>query len=233
MKPKGTSKHTGRKRANDYIDLFICKSSPKQAAMFEHIIDERLSLRTLRIQDADELFAVVGANRAYLKQWLPWLDANTAPEHTRAFIQSILDQCARNEGFVCAILYERKIVGTAGYHPIKWNNRSVEIGYWLAEALAGHGIVTQCCRVLIEHAFTDLKLHKVLIPVAEENHKSRAIPERLGFKNKGVLRNAEWLYDRYVNHIIYSLSSQDWNRKITTANSLKFPLPHDSAKMSA
>jgi ribosomal-protein-serine acetyltransferase len=179
--------------------------------MFEHIIDERLSLRTLHIQDADELFAVVDANRAYLRQWLPWLDANTAPEHTRAFIQSTLDQCARNEGFACAILHDGKIVGTAGYHPIKWNSHSVEIGYWLAEAYTGRGIITQCCRVLIEHAFIELKLHKVLIPVAEENHKSRAIPEQLGFKNEGVLRNAERLYDRYVNHVIYSLSFQDWN----------------------
>lgn len=180
--------------------------------MFEYAIDERLSLRTLRIQDTDELFAVVDANRAYLRQWLPWLDANTDPEHTRAFIRSTLEQCARNEGFVCAVLYDGKIVGTAGYHPIKWNNRSVEIGYWLEEAYTGRGIVTQCCRVLIEHAFTDLKLHKVLIPVAEENYKSRAIPERLEFKNEGVMRNAERLYDRYVNHVIYSLSSQDWNR---------------------
>ena len=179
--------------------------------MFEHIIDERLSLRTLRIKDAGELFAVVDANRAYLRQWLPWLDANTAPEHTKAFIQSTLDQYARNEGFVCAILYDGKITGTVGYHPINWASLSVEIGYWLAEALTGHGIVTQCCRVLIEHAFTDLKLYKVLIPVAEENYKSRAIPEKLGFKNEGVLRNAERLYGRYVNHVIYSLSSSDRN----------------------
>jgi ribosomal-protein-serine acetyltransferase len=180
-------------------------------AMFEHNIDANLMLRMLREDDAEELFRVVDANRLHLRQWLPWLDANTEVGHTRQFIKSTVDQHARNEGFVCAILLSGRIVGVVGYHPIKWANRSVEIGYWLSRDAVGQGIVTRCCRVLIDHAFSQLGLNRVAIPVAVGNARSRAIPERLGFAREGVVRDAEWLYDHYVDHVLYAVLKRDWN----------------------
>ncbi|WP_336296604.1 GNAT family protein [Bacillus pinisoli] len=54
-----------------------------------------------------------------------------------------------------------------------------------------------------------MDLNRVEIRVADENIKSRAIPERLGFINEGKVQNAEWLYDHYVDHIIYSKLRED------------------------
>lgn len=114
------------------------------------------------------------------------------------------------QGFTCAIEFRGRIVGVAGYHPIRWNNKSVEIGYWLAREAVGHGIMTKCCRVLISHAFAVYGLNRVQIPAAVGNRRSRAIPERLGFTWEGVIRDAEWLYDHFVDHAMYSILSRDW-----------------------
>ncbi|WP_242967796.1 GNAT family N-acetyltransferase [Tepidibacter mesophilus] len=43
------------------------------------------------------------------------------------------------------------------------------------------------------------------------NVKSRAIPQRLGFKNEGVLREAEWLYNHYVSHVVYGMLDNEWD----------------------
>lgn len=179
--------------------------------MFEHIIDTDLKLRMLREEDAEELFTVVDANRQHLREWLPWLDVNTEIEHTRQFIRSTDEQHARNEGFVCAVLLADRIVGLAGYHPIRWAERSVEIGYWLSRDALGKGIMTKCCRVLVDHAFTQLGLNRVSIPAAVGNSRSRAIPERLGFRREGIIRDAEWLYDHYVDHVLYAAHQREWN----------------------
>ena len=170
-----------------------------------------MKLRMLREDDAEELFDVVDANREHLRQWLPWLDANTEVEHTRQFIKSGLDQYARNEGFVCAILRSERIVGVVGYHPIRQANSSVEIGYWLSREAVGKGIVTRCCRVLVDHAFTKLGLNRVTIPAAVGNSRSRAIPERLGFRTERIIRDAEWLYDHYVDHVLYAALKREWD----------------------
>ena len=35
--------------------------------------------------------------------------------------------------------------------------------------------------------------------------KNLRLPERFGFKEEGIIRDAEWLYDHYVDHVVYGL----------------------------
>jgi ribosomal-protein-serine acetyltransferase len=179
--------------------------------MFDARIDDTLRLRTLCEDDAEALFRVVDGNRAHLREWLPWLDANTTSKDSLAFIQATVKQDAANQGFTCAVEFRGRVVGVAGYHPIRWNNRSVEIGYWLAREAVGHGIMTKCCRVLVAHAFAGYGLNRVQIPAAVGNGRSRAVPERLGFQLEGIIRDAEWLYDHFVDHAMYAILKKDWN----------------------
>lgn len=70
--------------------------------------------------------------------------------------------------------------------------------------------MTRAVKALTHYAFHELNLNRVDIRAAVENKKSRSIPERLGFVNEGRLRQAEWLYDRYVDCIIYGMLAEDW-----------------------
>jgi ribosomal-protein-serine acetyltransferase len=63
---------------------------------------------------------------------------------------------------------------------------------------------------LVEHAFGELGLNRVSIACAVENKKSCAIPERLGFRREGVKRQAEWLYDHFVDHVVYGALASEW-----------------------
>jgi len=145
-----------------------------------------------------------------LREWLPWVDGSSNSEVTKAFIESTMMQFSSNNGFQAGIWYKDELAGIIGYHGLDWSNKSTSIGYWLGKKYNGKGIMTKACRVLVEYAFLDLKLNRVEIRCAENNHKSRAIPERLGFVNEGLIREAEWLYDHYVSHVVYSMLVKDW-----------------------
>jgi ribosomal-protein-serine acetyltransferase len=181
--------------------------------MFSCQVSDRHELRLLQLSDADELFALTDANRAYLREWLPWLDATNEAAVTQNFIRSTLQQFADNLGFVASIYYNLGMVGVIGFNRIDWQNHIGYIGYWLSESHQGRGIMTASCQAIIHHAFTALKLNRLVIYCASENQRSRAIPERLGFIHEGVAREAEWLYDHFVDHEIYSLLYRDWSRQ--------------------
>jgi len=73
--------------------------------------------------------------------------------------------------------------------------------------------MTDTVKALLQYAFEVLQLHKVEIRAAEGNQKSRAIPERLGFVKEGTIRAAEWLYDHYVDHVVYGLLVSEWQQR--------------------
>src|SRR3954470_14047816 len=110
--------------------------------MFFHRLNDRHSLRQLALSDTEELFAVVEANRAHLRQWLPWLDRTRSVADTRQFITDVMQQAENNHNIQTAILLDGRIAGVASYHRIDWLNRSTSLGYWLAAAHEGHGLAT-------------------------------------------------------------------------------------------
>jgi ribosomal-protein-serine acetyltransferase len=169
-------------------------------------------LRRIEERDADELYLLVDANRAYLSVWLPWPPSQT-PQVTVEFIQLTQRQAADNQGFQMAIIDRGPIVGVIGFHRIDWQNRSTSIGYWIAEHAQRRGLVTRGVRALLDHAFDQWALNRVEIRAAIDNIRSRAIPERLGFVQEGVLREAERLSDRYVDHAVYSILATEWSSR--------------------
>jgi ribosomal-protein-serine acetyltransferase len=163
-------------------------------------------------KDARDMFAVVEANRTYLRRWLPWVDTTQSAADVVRFIRDSMRRDELGCGLTLRIDHAAELCGVSGMNWIDPTNRCCEIGYWLRADRQGRGIITACCRTLIGHAFHTLDLNRVNIPVAVGNAKSRAVPERLGFHQDGTLRDAQWLYDRYVDHALYTLLRRDQTR---------------------
>ena len=164
----------------------------------------------LDLADADELFALTDANRSYLRQWLPWLDSVRRVDDTRTFIRAAQTQAARNDGIQLALTVEGRIAGVIGHHHVDWRNRSTSLGYWIGASYQGRGLTTAACRALITRAFDRGRLNRIEIRCASGNHRSRAIPVRLGLREEGLLRDAEWLYDHFVDHVVYAALAKEW-----------------------
>ncbi|WP_373894329.1 GNAT family N-acetyltransferase [Virgibacillus natechei] len=173
-------------------------------------VDEELYLRLFAIGDAEDLFRLIDDSRDYLREWLAWVDNTTTVDDSRGFIEHTLRTYEAESEWTAGIFYQGKLVGTAGFNSFDWTNKVAYIGYWLAEGYQGKGIMSRVCRALTSYAFHELQLNKVTIRAAYENKKSRAIPERLGFKKEGQIRQAEWLYDHYVDHVVYGMLAHEW-----------------------
>lgn len=161
-------------------------------------------LRLLEEGDAREFHDLIEANRAHLARWLPWASGQGFDE-TLDFIRKTRSQASENDGFQTSIVLDGSIIGMAGYPGIDWSNRSTRIGYWLDEAHQGRGIMTAAVRLLTDHALAVWQLNRVEIHAASENRRSRAIPDRLGFREEGTLRRAQLVGGRYLDSVVYAM----------------------------
>lgn len=181
--------------------------------MFTRPLGSDAELRMLEARHASALFALVDTNRPHLRRFLPWVDVTRTVEDSRAFIEMGLRQVAQSNGFQAGIFTDGTLAGVIGHHRIDWSNGATILGYWLGAPYQGRGLMTRAVEAFLHHAFVELKLNRLEIRCAVENDRSRAIPERLGFKPEGVLRDAEWLYDHYVDHVIYGQLAREYHAR--------------------
>jgi ribosomal-protein-serine acetyltransferase len=177
--------------------------------MFFRHLDNDTKLSLSIPQYADELFELVDKNREFLKQWLPWLDTATKHSDTKEFIETQLLRFQRGEALHVTIFHGDKISGVLGYDRIDQVNGIGHMGYWLAQEYNGKGIMTKSVKNLIELGFKYYSLNRIEIRCAVNNLKSRAIPERLGFRQEGTIRRALKVYGVYVDHVIYGLLKEE------------------------
>lgn len=175
------------------------------------LIDGEICLEPVQPNDAGELFALTASNRSYLRKWLPWLDLTRSVHDTKSFIEKCVSQQEQKSGLQFCIRSRDRIIGMIGFHGFDWPNYATSIGYWLSEHLQGRGIMTRSCHSLINFAFKEIRLHRVEIRCATTNCRSRAIPKKLQFVQEGIIRDGEWLYDKFVDLAVYGMLAKDWN----------------------
>ena len=179
--------------------------------MLSFTVDEHITLELPQMHHADEIAAVVRANVDRLQKWMPWAAGNYDVRSARAFIQQNLNALSDHGSFGLLIRFDGKMAGTIGFHDLDTANRSAHIGYWISKDFEGRGIMTRCCRVLIDHLFDDLDLNRIQINCNVENTRSRAIPERLGFELEGIQRQAELLNGEFRDWAVYSMLREEWS----------------------
>jgi len=171
---------------------------------------EGVELRSVTLSDAPALYAAIDRNRGRLREWLPWIHSSYGFDDLTAFLKERILENAARTSFTTCIWAGNELCGSIGLHVIDARNRSSSIGYWLDTAQEKRGIMTRACRAMTSEAFRNYGLHRIEIRCATGNAKSAAIPQRLGFTEEGILRQAEWLYDHWVDLRVFSMLERDW-----------------------
>ena len=179
-------------------------------------IDKEIKLELTSESHAEGLFEALSHNRTHLSGFLPWVDNMQSVDDFQSYIKNCqtLYQQGKEVSFV--ILANEVVVGRIGLHHINDQNKCAAIGYWLTKNAEGNGIITKSCKALIHYGFHDLGLQRIEIKAAVENLRSRAIPEKLHFKKEGILRQAEWVNNKFLDLVLYSIIRTEWPEGITS-----------------
>ena len=174
------------------------------------VIDDVTELRQPQASVAKSLFQLVTQHRAYLRQWLTWVDQTQSINDCRSFLKEAIAFNRGGQRLTTLLFYKDQLVGVIALVKIDKNNHQAELGYWLAPFAQGKGLATRACRRLMDYTFKHLDIHRLEIRVAKGNERSELVPQRLGFRHEGSLRAAHFLYDQYFDVELYGILKTEW-----------------------
>jgi ribosomal-protein-serine acetyltransferase len=175
-------------------------------------VDDTIVLEPIDHHHAEALYELVQLNRLHLREWLPWVDHMRTVDDFRKYINSSKQRFANNAEIGYVIMASHHMIGRLGLYNIDLANKSASIGYWLDKQWLGKGIITRGCKAVIDEGFSRLHLNRIEIRAAVENYKSQAIPERLGFKKEGIIRQGEFVNNQFIDLYVYSLLKEEWGK---------------------
>ena len=171
-------------------------------------------LRALRGKDRREWEALRAENIEWLR---PWEATSPEPVTTRLAFRQLLRQFDREaaDGRLqpFAIETEGRLVGQMHLFGIAWGSlRSASAGYWVAESVAGQGIMPLALAAACDHAFLGLGLHRVEVNIRPENTASLRVVEKLGFRDEGMRRRYLHIAGEWRDHRSFAMTSEDLGR---------------------
>ena len=103
------------------------------------------------------------------------------------------------------------LIGTCAFSQLDGDNGSTLFHITIGEHDAwGHGYGREATRLMVDHAFGSLGLHRVALTVFAFNERAIRAYLRVGFVIEGRAREAIWRDGRWWDEIHMSLLEPDW-----------------------
>lgn len=171
---------------------------------FPNLETERLLLRRVNENDANEIFAL-RSNPETMK-YIPRplvKSIDDALEHI-AMIDAKIES---NEGINWAITYKDnpKLIGIIGHYRIKPEHFRAEVGYMLLPEYNGKGIISEAIKEVVNYGFNAMKLHSLEAIIDPENFGSERVLQKCGFVKEAHLKENEFYEGRFLDTVIYSI----------------------------
>jgi RimJ/RimL family protein N-acetyltransferase len=106
-----------------------------------------------------------------------------------------------------------RLIGTCAFSQLDGDNGSALYHITIGEPDAwGRGYGTEATRLMIDHAFGTLGLHRIALFVFEFNDRAIRAYRRCGFVVEGRSRESIWRDGRWWDELAMSILESDWRR---------------------
>jgi ribosomal-protein-alanine N-acetyltransferase len=180
------------------------------------LASERLVIRVPTERDADAMARFASDNREHFAPWDPARDDDyfTPAYWKRTLAEDVAR--ARDGTQMQLVLIDREhpdstIVGQCTMSGItRGVFQAAHLGYGLDHRFVGRGLMSEALRTVIDHAFYETNLHRIMANTMPHNERSLRLLERLGFEREGLAKNYLYLAGAWRDHVLMSLTNTNW-----------------------
>ncbi|MBU8919269.1 GNAT family N-acetyltransferase [Bacillus sp. FJAT-29953] len=99
-----------------------------------------------------------------------------------------------------------ELIGTIGLYRILLDPlQSAIIGYSLSKNHNGKGYATEAVKLVLDYAFTTLKLHRIEAGVMQHNIGSIRVLEKAGFEKEGISKSNVKINGKWEDHQVLAI----------------------------
>ncbi len=181
---------------------------------------ERLSLRLLERRDLEAYAA--GANDP-LVGGLAGFTEPIGRDGAERWFERASERMLSGEllSFAVCELNDDRFVGAISLRGIERTDGHAELGIYMDRDHQGSGWGTEAQRVLLDHAFGEMRLERVFLTVSPSNARAIRSYKKVGFTREGVLRHAYWHRGAWVDALLMSILRPEW----ATQSPAQSPVP--------
>ena len=178
---------------------------------------ERLYLRPPQVSDYRAWANLRATSRDFLVPWEPlWADDDLERSAFRHRIRHYDDEAAAGTAHPFFLFHnsDSRLLGGITLGNIRRGvGQNGMIGYWMGAPYAGQGYMSEALRLLISHAFTKVRLHRLEAACIPSNERSIRLLEKAGFQREGLLRSYLKINGTWQDHLLFSLIEDDVRAK--------------------
>lgn len=177
---------------------------------FYELESHRLRLRQINLNDVDDLYEY-GSDDEVAKYVL-W-SKYQSKENAVDYIDMVMKKYAEGNFNAWAIELkdEEKMIGMIDFVAYNERHQRAELGYVLNQHYWGKGIMSEAAKLVLEHGFKTLKLHKISAGSIDLNVGSYRVMEKIGMKREGIHREHFIKDGVYYDIIMYSVLEGEYN----------------------
>lgn len=171
---------------------------------------ERLVLREPTADDAEALFAVVGAEFAWRGQAIEPYSLDDVKERIRQYLlRRGTDRLRFLYFFVAAAKADHgRIIGSASLQLTA--PRIASLGFGVAETHARRGFGGEIARRMLDFGFGEAGLHRIHAAAAVENEASSRLLEKIGMRPEGIARDCIFAQGKWWSEAQYALVEDEF-----------------------
>jgi [ribosomal protein S5]-alanine N-acetyltransferase len=187
--------------------------------VYPELHGRRVMLRPLVASDFDAWREVRTRSREWLVKWeqRPVPGQPDPAVDKRAWVARCNARMRERElgtGYGFGIFVRGRFVGEINISSVQRGPfQTAYVGYWIDEAMAGHGYVPEAFVVIAKFAFEDLMLHRLQVSIIPRNRPSNRVAEKLGLRNEGIALRYLEINGVWEDHVRYAITAEDWAEK--------------------
>lgn len=169
---------------------------------------ENIYIRPFLADDASALLELQTENRSFFEKFsmVSQEDFYTNESQLNK-IQMYEEDCKNDQSYTFGIfISDGTLIGTIElFQVLRGSLQSAFIGYFLDEKHNGKGYTTEAVKLLVEHAFNEIKLHRIEAGVMPHNIGSIRVLEKSGFHKEGIALKNVKINGKWEDHQVLAI----------------------------